>query len=898
MKKKYEVIIPAIITVVLLLFFMDKVVNFTVNIKWFKEVGYLSVYFTKITATMKLMIPIFLICFIFIHLYYNSIKKSYIKHRNIIEITSKNKRLERTIFYTSNIIISFIISYFTASTYWYRILQFTNSVDFNIKDPIFNKDVSFYMFKLPLIQSFYSAIMAILVMLLIITFVAYIIMSAKDRILNKDLSHPFSNVRVLKSQLTNFAGKQLALLSALFLIMISIYYGLKAYYLVYSPRGVAFGASYTDVKVSLLFYRIITVVSILSSIVVFISLLKSKLKPIFISIASIVLLIIAEQVTSIAVQQFVVKSNELEYEMPYIKYNIDYTKKAFNIEGIQENVFDVKNDLNKEDIKNNKDIIDNIKLNSFQPSLDFYNQVQVIRYYYNFNDLDVDRYKINDKLSQVFIAPREINSDDIEPNTWLNKHLVYTHGYGVVMSKVNSVTPEGQPNFVIKDIPEDNTTGIDIKNPRIYFGENTNYYAIVNTDQREFDYPKGGENETNKYDGNAGINMGIFNRILFSIREKSIKFLLSNDIQRDSKILINRNIVDRAKMIAPFLQYDKDPYMVIVDGKLFWILDAYTSSDKYPFSEPSNNINYIRNSVKVVIDAYNGDTNFYIVDENDPIINSYSKIFKGLFKSSKELPKGIKEHFRYPEELFNIQCKVLGRYHINSPVVFYNGEDLWEVSQNKKDVTGNEKPTESSYVFTRLPGESKEEMILFEYFNMRNKENMSALFGARMDEDNYGKLVLYKFPPGKTVYSPYLFKNKINQDPNISKEISLWNTEGSKVYYGDTIIVPIKNSLLYVEPLYLIANGKNSIPEMKRVIVSYGEKIVIAENMEKALESIFNYAEIDNKSNNSDKPQDVNKIKQARELYDKAIEAQKNGDWAKYGEYIKDLGKLLEDISK
>ena len=896
MKKKYKLIIPLVLILLLFVFFIDAIVEFVINVKWFREVGYLSVYFTKIVATLKLMIPIFLICFIGIMLYYKSLRKNFIKNKNIIEINAKTKRKESIIFFSFNTVLSFLISYITASTYWYRILQFSNSVNFNIKDPIFNKDVSFYMFKLPLIQSLFAAMMVFLIVLLVLTFVAYIAMNTKDKIHNIDLKNPFSKMKSMKSNITSYVGKQLAILSSLFLIMIGIFYILKAYYLVYSPRGVAFGASFTDARVSLYFYRGISVVAILCSIVVFMSVIKGKVKPIIISIISIGALILLEGITSSLVQQFMVKSNELDFERPYIKQNIDFTRKAFNIDQIKENLFEVKNDFTKEDIGKNRDIIDNIKLNSFQPALDFYNQVQVIRYYYNFNDIDIDRYNIDGKYTQVFIAPREINSDEIEPNTWFNKHLVYTHGYGVVMSKVNSVTSDGKPNFVIKDIPPENSTDIKIDNPRIYFGENTNYYAIVNTNQREFDYPKGGENETNKYDGAAGIKMSFINRVLFSIKEKNIKFMLSNDITKDSKILINRNVMERAKTIAPFLHYDKDPYMVIQDGSLYWVLDGYTTSDKYPFSEPHKEINYIRNSAKVVVDAYNGDINFYISDKNDPIINSYSKIFKGLFKDIDTLPKEFVEHFRYPEEIFNIQCSVLGKYHIVDPEVIYNGEDLWEISKNQKEVKAESKPTESSYIVTRLPDHGKEEMILFEYFNMRNKENMVALFGARMDGDNYGKLVLYKFPPSKTIYSPYLFKNQINQDPIISKELSLWNTEGSRVDYGDTIILPIKNSLLYVEPLYLKANGTNSIPEMKRVIVSYGDKIVMAENMEKALEQIFSN-NVDNKATGGTSTSGNENMKLAKDLYDKALEAQKNGDWSKYGEYINELGKVLEQLS-
>lgn len=898
MKKTYGIFF-LIIVLLGLFMFLDKIVEFWINIKWFDEVGYLSTYFTQIIATLKFMLPIFIISFLGIWIYYRSLRKSFIKKNNIVEINNKQKKLEKAIFFTLNFITSFVIAYFTASAYWYRILQFSNSVDFNVKDPIFNKDVSFYIFKLPLIQSIYGAVMGILILLVIITFISYFLTNAQDRIKSMDIKNPFANVKVMKSEFTKLAGKQLAILSALILIMISILYILKAYYLVYSPRGVAFGASYTDVNVTLKFYRVITCVSILCAIVVFISVLKSRIKPIVICIIGIAALIGLESITSNLIQQFIVKSNEMELEKKYIKYNIDYTRKAFKVDSIKENVFQVKNDFTKEDISSNQDIINNIKINSFNPTLDFYNQVQNIRYYYNFNDVDVDRYNIDGKYTQVFLAPREISSDSIEPNTWQNKHLVYTHGYGIVMNKVNAVTSEGQPSFVIKDIPPDNSAGIKLDNPRIYFGENTNYYAIVNTNIAEFDYPKGGENQTNKYNGTAGINMSLGNRILFAINEKNIKFLFSQDINNSSRILINRNIVKRVKKIAPFLEYDVDPYVVINNGKLYWVIDGYTTSNKYPFAEPYSNINYIRNSVKVIVDAFNGDTKFYIADKNDPIINSYSKIFKDLFKDYNEIPKEIKEHFRYPEGLFNIQCSVLGKYHMTDPQVFFNGEDLWDVAKNQKKVEGRTNQNESAYIITRLPEENKEEMVLFEYFNMRDKENMVALLGARMDGDNYGKLVMYKFPPQKTIYSPYLFKNKFNQDPNISKEISLWNTEGSRVEYGDTVIVPIKNSLLYIEPVYLIAQGKNSIPEMKRVIVSYGEKTVIAENIDKALESIFSSTTTKPTENNTTIPsENTDRIKYAKDIYEKALEAQKNGDWAKYGEYIKQLGEVLNELNK
>ncbi|MBP2034081.1 uncharacterized membrane protein (UPF0182 family) [Clostridium algifaecis] len=907
--KKNKAINLSILVVVLAMFFLflNRIINFIVNVEWFKEIGYLSIYFTKLVAMVKLIFPIFIICFLCIWFYYKSLKIGIMKYKKVIEVNKNKDKLQKKIIIFFDIIISLVFSYSFSSIYWYRILQFTNSVPFNVKDPILHLDVSFYIFKLPLIQSVYNAAISLIIFLTFLTFLIYIMLNLKDKIskgrnFKRNFKIEFNKID-FKSGLTRFAGKQLAILSGFIMICIAFGYFLKSVNLVYSENGVAFGAGYTDAKVSFLFYKIIFIVSIISSIVIFLSVLKSKIKPILVCAVVIVVLIIGESAVSTFVQNFIVKSNQKTLEQQYIQNDIDYTRKAFNIENVDAKPFEVKDTLTQNDVKNNMDTINNIKINSYEPTLEFYNQVQIIRYYYNFNDIDVDRYNINGKFTQIFIGAREINSNSIDPNTWQNKHLIYTHGYGVVMNKVNSVTSEGQPNFVIKDMPPQNSTNIKIDNPRIYFGESTDDYAIVNTKMNEFDYPKGSDNATNKYESNSGIKMNFINKVIFSLYNKNANFLLSRDIKSESKILINRNIKDRVKKIAPFLNYDSDPYIVVSGDKLYWILDGYTESDKYPYSQPQNGINYIRNSFKVVVNALDGSTNFYIVDKNDPIVKSYSKIFPGLFKSEDSLPSDIKQHFRYPEDLFNIQCNVIGKYHVTDPGVFYNGEDVWEIAKNQKQVNGTKDAMKSPYVVMKLPGQKKEEMILIQYLNMRNKDNMAGLFGARMDGDNYGKMVLYKFPPEKTVYSPYLFKQKLNQDTTISQQLSLWNKDGSKVQFGDTIIVPINKSLLYVEPVYLRASGKDSIPEMKRVIVSYGDKMIISQNIDTAIEQIFNYNQDDETEKNLNQSSDTNsgnktqKLKQAKDLYNKAIDAQKNGEWSQYGNYIQDLGKLIDELN-
>ncbi|NFA61892.1 UPF0182 family protein [Clostridium sporogenes] len=892
MKNKKALFIPLLIMILLIAFF-NKIINFIINVNWFKEVNYLPIYFTRIKSIIILMIPIFIIFFISIWIYYKSLMLN--KNRREVNVDLNKKGYGKKLFFIFNFIVSIFLAYIFSSSYWYRILQFNNSIDFNVRDPIFSKDISFYVFKLPLFESLYKVIIALLLFLVITTFITYFILEAKYKIESrKDI-----NLKNINYGIKSFAGKQLAIVSGLIILFISFGHLMKIWNLVYSNNGVAFGASYTDIHATLLFYKIIVVVTLISSIVTFLSILKGKFKPVSICICITIFLLVSQNVASFLVQNFIVKSNEKTLEQPYIKNNIDLTRKAFALDDIEIRDFDIKNDLQKQDIVDNKASIDNVRINSFKPTLEFYNQVQIIRYYYTFNDVDIDRYNIDGKYNQVFLAAREIDTEALNPNTWQNRHLIYTHGFGAVMNKVNSVTSEGQPDFVIKDIPPYNKTNIKLTNPRIYFGEKTNDYVIVNTKINEFDYPKEDSNKTNKYNGHAGIKMNFLNKVLFAINKKDINFLLSKDIKKDSKIIINRNIVERVKKIAPFLTYDSDPYMVIYNGKIYWIIDAYTTTNRYPYSEPYDNINYIRNSAKVVVDSVDGDVNFYITDKKDPIINSYAKIFKGIFKGEKDAPKEIREHFRYPRDLFNIQSKVLGRYHVKDPGVFYNGEDLWEVSKDQKQVEGETNTNDAPYIIMKLPEQNKEEMVLLNYFNVMKKDNMIALFGVRMDGDQYGKKILYKLPSDKTIYSPYLFKQKINQDTNISKELSLWNKEGSQVQYGDTIILPIKNSLLYIEPLYLRASGKSSIPEMKRVILSYNDKLVLSSNIQDGIKEIFDSK--DNKINDKNeksvtKTIDDSKLKKAKEYYDEAIKAQKNGDWTKYGENINKLGNLLNDI--
>lgn len=906
MKKKAFGSVVTVLILLLLVCFSS--INVIIDYQWFKELGYISVYFTKIVAILKLMVPTFIIVFLALALYYKSLAPSIKKLSKVVDIDKSGDKKKFKIFLGIDVLVSLIFSFGFSRIYWYKILEFKNSTSFGINDPLYNKDISFFVFKLPLIESLCSSAFSLLILLVAGTLIVYLLLTAKDKVSSyvESEGHRAHGFREITSGLTKFAGRQLAIITSFVMILVSLTYMIKAWELSYSPRGAVFGASYTDVTVSLKFYKVIAIVSIIFAVVIFFSIMLKKFKPIVFCVIIIGVLIIGDGVAAVLTQQFIVNSNEKTLEAPYIDKHIEYTKLAYNIDEIEEENFQIQNNLTAEDIEKNHEIISNIKVNSYRPALEFYNQFQYIRYYYNFNDIDIDRYYIDGEYNQVFIAPREIDFDKLEENSisWQNKYLSYTHGYGVVMSKVNSVTSEGQPDFVMSNIPLENETDIVLDNPRIYFGEDTNDYSIVNTKLGEIDYPVGGENVTSNYDGEAGISMNLFNKIIFAIREQNSKFLLSQDITSESKVLIHRNIVERVNKIAPFLEYDSDPYIVISEGKLFWIMDAYTTSDKFPFAQPMGDINYVRNSVKVVIDAYNGTTKFYITDETDPIAQTYSKIFPDLFTDLSNLSDDLKSHFRYPQDLFDIQCKVLEKYHVSDPGVFYNGDDVWSVAADSERVEGENQRSESSYVTMKLPGEDKEEMVVLEYFNTKGRDNMVGMYGVRMDGDNYGKMFLYKFPTGGTVYSPMLFKQKIKQDPEISKQLSLWDTSGSEVQFGEVLIIPIENSLLYVEPLYLRASGENSIPEMKNVIVGYGDKIVLANDIGDALAELFNSGVEESSKDNGEAttPEeggnaiDSSLMTRIRDAYNSAIEAQKAGDWAKYGEYINELGDIINNL--
>lgn len=920
-------------------------IGFITDWLWFSEMGYVGVFFTKLFTQLKLGIPAFLIVTILVKFYLTSLKKGYFGKIESHEIPDL-KSLEK-ITWGISVLFGAITAAVTVSEIWFDLLKYLNSTSFGLKDPLFDLDISFYIFKLEFLGQLNEIVLGIIILLIVVTVVYYALLmtirtpdefenkqeAPKDETRYAGKSNPFSEFAkgnggsVFESfinkagertksagsfdsnninNLINIASSKLTVLGIIFYAMIGVDFYIRQFDLLHVHTGAVYGAGFTDIMVTLWMYRIIMVLSVVGAITIGFQIKKKDFKKILGVPAVMVVVGVLGLGVGFAVQSVIVSPDEMNKEAQYLENNIEFTQYAYDINDVDIQEFAADSQLTAEDINNNQETITNVRINDYLPVNTFYNQTQSIRQYYLFNDVDIDRYMINGEYTQAYLATREIDMTKTS-ETWLNQHLVYTHGYGVTLSKVDEVTASGQPNVLIKNIPPVSSIDeIQIDRPAVYFGELTNEYILVNTDTEEFDYPDGDENQYTNYEGNAGIELGFFNKLMFAIREGSLKMLVSTNLNSDSRIIINRNIMDRVETIMPYLTYEDDPYMVTVDGNLYWMVDAYTTSAYYPYSEPYSGevgtTNYIRNSVKVVVDAYNGDVNFYIIDKEDPIAMTYAKIYPDLFKDIDEIPEGLKSHIRYPNALFQIQADVYTRYHMTEPKIFYQNEDLWDIAD---EIYGTEQQTMTpNYYIVKLPGEEKAEFINSIPYTPISKQNMTALLIARNDGDNYGELVLYKFPKNKTIYGPMQIEAQIDQKTEISKEFSLWNSSGSSYSRGNMFVIPLESSILYVEPVYLEASNE-AIPEVKRVIVAYGDRIAYEETFTEALNSIFGEddgeatSEVDIVDVTGDGEMTTEElIAAANSTYLNALEAQKSGDWAAYGNQMDKLEEYLNLLAQ
>lgn len=852
-------LIPFAVAVGVALMLLGAGASFYTDVWWFREVGFTDVFSRGILTRLGLGV-VFGLAFALVLLLNLWIVQKITRPSRYFSLPDQVLERYRTSLqpYTKWLVIgtALVLGLFAgsgASVQWREYLLFANPTDFGgAPDPVFARDIGFYVFRLPFHQFLFGWAFSTLVLLTVVVGIAHYFMGG-IRPQAKGSERVAPEVRA-----------HISVLLGLIVLLKAWGYRLDQFNLLYSPRGQVTGASYTDVNAQLPALKLLVVIAIVCSIFFF---LNARAKNWLLPIAGIGLLgltsIIAGGAYPTVVQRLRVTPNERRFEQPYIARNIESTRKAYGLDSVEVVPFQATAPLKAADIRNNPQTIENIRL--WEPSVlvSSYVSLQRIKPYYEFLSVDVDRYEFDGGRRQVMLAAREISLTGLssEARTWLNDHMFYTHGYGVVASRVERVQGEGEPDFILENIPPASSDGgPKVTQSQIYFGENEDVpFVIVKSNQPELDYPQGEEKyaETS-YDGTGGIPIGgIVKRAAFAWRFKDVNLLISSAINSESRLIFRRNIAARVQRIAPFVRVDSDPYIAIVGGRLVWILDAYTMTDMYPYSQrisftqTSNGGvfgtgNYIRNSVKFVIDAKNGTIDGYAWDVKDPILASWMKVFPNLLKPKSEMPADALKHVRYPEALFMLQSDRYANYHVTDPDSFYQKEDAWLVANDPtrslnvpgSTLAGASAPVQPYYVLMRLPGEKTADFVLVRPFTPVGRANMTAYMVAHGDPETYGKIVTYAFPRSDSIFGPEQIQARINQDPAVSQQITLWNQQNSRVIYGNLLVVPIEKSLLYVQPIYLQGQG-SALPELKRVVAVAGQKVRMGSTLAEALAAIF-----------------------------------------------------------
>ena len=899
----------ALVALAFLFFAGPSLVRFYTDWLWFGEVGYQQVFLTMLRAQGTLFTIVFAISAVWlatnlrIALATVGDLRPVFTTREGIEVPLPGRQQLRLIASGLAVILAVVIALF-ASSQWETWLAWRSAVPFGQADPILGRDAGFYVFSLPFFELVRGLAQGLVLLAALGSGALYFVSGS--------LTSRFGSM----PWMTPGARRHLSLLAAVFLLLLAFGAWLGQAEQLIQPSGVIYGPGYADVNGRMPAALVLAAACVIGAALAALQAFTPRNWPIPAAVALYLVVAVGGGVYSTVLQRFVVTPNEQTRESPFIQHNIDATRRAFGLDGVEAQ--DLSGDalLTRDDVTRNATTIENVRLWDHQPLLDTFGQLQVIRTYYDFISVDNDRYRIDGSLRQIMLSPRELNTASLPNRTWVNDRLTFTHGYGLTLGPVNQVTDEGLPVLFVGNLPLETTPELPIEEPSLYFGELSNDYVIVRTGTREFHYPRGEDNVFTQYDGRGGLPIGSFwRKLVFALRFGAYQMLLSNDINSESRILFLRNIRERVQKLAPFLSFDRDPYLVVADGRLYWMYDAYTTSTRYPYSTPSGpgGLNYIRNAVKIVIDAYHGTTTVYLADATDPIAATYARIFPGMFVPLAEMPASLRAHIRYPEDIFAIQASVFATYHMTQPAVFYNREDQWQIPVIED--TGDVGPMQPYYTIMRLPGETEPEFIQMLPFTPRNRDNLAAWLAARSDGEHYGKLRVFQFPKQKVIFGPRQVVARINQDQAISPQITLWNQQGSQVIWGTLMVIPIEESLIYVRPLYLRASG-GRIPELTRVIVAYQNQIVMEETLEAGMVRLFGDAPAADR--------DVELIRgpalaggtpaatsavgqpatsgadplaglaaQARGYYDRALEAQRNGDWAKYGEELRQLGEVL-----
>ena len=857
-------------------------VNIVAKMAEYLEIGYESVFFKNLeTKILTGAVTFIILLAVFI------INSAFIKRGSTYVFGSspiiKNKRTVVLL----GTVLSFLLCIFISAKISPLYLSFYSSVPFNEADPVLGRDIGYYIFQRPFISALFDSVRVTMLFQIAFTVILYVLGS---------LLTDFTSFKYAIKE--NRIISHVIVLVVIYFACVAATYRFRDEKLLFGKFGDLCGAGFTDVMVWHNYFRLAPFLVMTVVILTLIFLLKRKQRAAVISVLTVPAVYLLTLILSFIVQLAFVKPYEVSMEQPYINYNIEATKRAYNLKNIDEREFLADNDLTFADIEQNKQTIDNIRITDLNQTLTATNSLQSLRSFYTFSDSDVITCKINGKKTALMISAREFDTSKLPPSaqSYINKKLRYTHGYGIAASPVNTVTDEGQPLYVIKDIPVYSDSGAPkVNQPRIYFGEKTEDYAVVNTKYSELDYMEGDKTIEYKYDGEAGIRLSLWNRLVFSVKNADPMLLFSGYIQKDSRILTNRNILKRAKTAAPFLSFDNDPYLVIdYDGCLKWVVDAYTTTDLYPYAQKYNGINYIRNSAKALIDAYNGNVELYITDNNDPIIRVYNRMYPGVFHE-EGLPSYVAEQMHYPEYIFKIQSEVYKTYHITEPETLYSRSDIW-VNAKEKYASGETVDVEPYYNLMNLSGDT-EDFVIMQPYTPQGKENLVSWIAASSNPENYGKITVYKFPKGKTVYGTLHIENKIDNDPNISKEISLWDQGGSSVIKGNLLVIPLKDSLLYVEPIYITAENSAALPEVKRIVVAFGETVAMEPTLQEALQVVFGKKDATVKVPDSEKTAET-LIAEAIEKYNEMESYSKNGEFKAFGASLDELGEILNEIKE
>ncbi len=899
--------VPILLGLFLLITGVPSAAKFYTDWLWFKELGYESVFLRSLSAQALVGtvagVAVFALLAGNLALALRALRprQFIINTQHGPQTIRMNPASVRPVAIGAVSIVSLLVAN-SAASQWETWLYFLNATPFGKTDPILGHDIGFYVFTLPLLEMVQGILFLVIFLMAAVAVVAYVVAEEVGLDAGRGV---FMSRR---------AGRHLGLLAAAALLVLAFGAWLQIPQLLTATSGVVTGATYADVNTRIPALWVLAGAALLGAVLaVFQAFRAGRLWPIAAAVALYLVASIGGSVYATIIQRFVVAPNEQVRETPFIVHNIHATRAAFGLDGVTERPLSGEASLTRADLERNATTVDNVPLWNERPLLDTFSQIQEIRTYYDFVAVDNDRYTINGKYRQIMLSARELNSRSLPSRTWINEHLTFTHGYGLTLGPVNEVTKEGLPVLFIKDLPPVSSVDLKVTQPAIYYGELPNDHVFVKTKTEEFDYPRGDDNVFTQYRGDGGVALSnVFRRLMFAIRFRSTDTFFSPNLTETSRVMMYRNIAERVKRIAPFLRYDPDPYLAISDGTLVWMQDVYTTSRRYPYSTTAGGVNYIRNSIKVTIDAYHGKTTFHVVDPTDPIAQTVGKVFPGLLKPLETMPEGLRTRLRYPQQIFTLQASMFATFHMLNPAVFYNREDQWEIPSF--DIGGKPTPMHPYYTIMKLPGETGAEYIQMLPFTPRGKDNLASWMVARSDGANYGKLAVFQFPKQTVIFGPRQVAARINQDQVISPQITLWNQQGSEVIQGQLLVIPIEESLIYIRPLYLKAAG-GQIPELKRVIVAYQNNIVMAETLDAALERIFPggvpgpgpqppvvEGQPTRASAAGTPPPaslDVQSLAdQARSHYQRALQAQRDGNWALYGEEIKKLGEVLERMRK